>query len=102
MKGLENHAYLFGLIGFNILALFFLLAAVKWPRLSRLLFFLLFAWACCTNWIVSHQHPSYYLEYAGLTFIPLYRDIFGNRGTDEHMNRGTDEVNPMAEYFPPD
>jgi hypothetical protein len=75
MKGLENHAYLFGLIGFNVLSLFFLLAAVKWPRLSRLLFFLLFAWAGCTNWIVSHQHPAYYREYADLTFVPLYRDI---------------------------
>lgn len=45
MKGLENQEYLAGFIAFNILALIFLLCAIKWPRISRALFFLLFAWA---------------------------------------------------------
>jgi hypothetical protein len=46
MKGLENPEFLAGLIGFNLLGIIFILCAVKWPRIGRMLFFLLFAWAC--------------------------------------------------------
>lgn len=75
LKGIDNTTYLLMLIAFNVLALFFLLAAVKWPRTSRLLFFLLFAWACWLNWTVSQQTPDEYLQYANLTFSGWYRDI---------------------------
>lgn len=75
MKGLENQSYLFMLIAFNVLALFFLLSAVKWPRMGRLLFFLLFSWACWMNWKTSQNTPNDYLQYADLNLSSWYRDF---------------------------
>lgn len=75
MKGLENPSYLFMLIAFNVLALVFLLGAVKWPRLSRFLFFLLFGWACWMNWTTSQRSPNDYLQYADLNLSSWYRDF---------------------------
>jgi hypothetical protein len=73
MKGLENQEYLVGYLAFNILAVFFLFAAVKWSRVARLLFFFLFAWACVMNWTFSQNDPTAYQEYADLTFSPIYK-----------------------------
>ena len=73
MKGLENQEYLAGFIAFNILALFFLVCAIKWPRMGRALFFLLFAWACWINWTYSQNDPGAYQEYAELTFSGVYK-----------------------------
>jgi hypothetical protein len=75
MKGLENQTYLIGIIVSNILALVFLYCAVKWPRIARVLFFLLFTWACWMNWTISQRNPSAYLEYAGMAFSHLYREF---------------------------
>lgn len=75
MKGLENPSYLYTLIAFNVLALFFSLAAVKWPRLARFLFFLLFSWACWLNWTTSQTKPNDYLQYAQFNFINWYTDF---------------------------
>jgi hypothetical protein len=75
MKGLENQSYLYMLIAFNMLALVFLFAAVKWPRISRLLFFLLFSWACWMNWTTSQRSPDEYLQYADLNLSNWYRDF---------------------------
>jgi len=74
MKGFDNPAYLIGLIISNIAAILFLITAIRWPRISRLLFFLLFSWACWMNWKTSQQDLATYLEYAELTFSGFYRD----------------------------
>ncbi len=72
MKGYDNPGYLQMLIVFNILAIFFLIAAVRWPRISRLLFFLLFAWACWLNWTTVLRSPDDYLQYGELSFSSRY------------------------------
>lgn len=78
MKGLENPGYLAGWIFFTILALLFVLAAVRRPRLARLLFFILFSWACVMNWSISQRNPAAYQEYAIYTFSSFYRDFIRN------------------------
>ena len=55
----------------NLVGVVYLLAALKVPRLSRLLFFLLFAWASYTNYFGSHLHPEFYLLYAK-SAVPIY------------------------------
>jgi hypothetical protein len=75
MKGLENQAYLFGFIAFNVIALAFIFFAIKWPRIGRTLFFLLFTWACWMNWTYSQNDPGAYQEYASLTFLGFYKDF---------------------------
>jgi len=73
MKGLDNQLYVTLLIISNIVAILQLIAATKWPRIARLSFFLLFAWAGWTNWTESQQAPQFYLEYADLTWSDWYR-----------------------------
>jgi hypothetical protein len=75
MKGLENQEYLIGFLAFNVLALIFVFVAIKWPRIGRLLFFLLFAWACWMNWTFSQNDPAAYQEYAELTFFDFYKQF---------------------------
>ncbi len=75
MKGLENQLYVTLLIVSNIVAIFQVIAAIKWPRIARLSFFLLFAWASWTNWTESQRAPQFYLEYADLTWSNLYRSF---------------------------
>jgi len=84
MKGLDNQTYLLLLAISNIVAILQLIAAIKWPRISRLSFFLLFAWASWTNWTTSRHSPQFYLEYADLTWINLYRD-FINGWFSQHI-----------------
>ena len=84
MKGLDNQIYILLLVISNIIAILQLIAAVKWPRIARLSFFLLFAWAAVTNWTTSQQHPEFYLEYADLTWSGWYRD-FINGWFGEHI-----------------
>lgn len=84
MNGLDNTTYVYMLLAFNVLALFFLLAAVKWPRLARLMFFILFAWACWMNWTTAQHTPGAYLEYADLTFSGWYRS-FINSWFSQHI-----------------
>lgn len=72
MEGLDNELYTMLLIVSNAVALLFLLFAVKWPRIGRLSFFLLFAWAAWTNWTTSRQTPQFYLDYADLTWSSWY------------------------------
>lgn len=75
MKGLDNQSYLTLLIIANIVAVLQLIAAIKWPRVARLSFFLLFAWASWANWSVSRSAPQFYLEYADLTWSGWYRNF---------------------------
>ena len=75
MKGLDNNTYLVLYIISNVIALLILLTSWKHYRLSRLLFFLVFAWASWTNWNEALVAPQFYLDYASLTFSTLYRDF---------------------------
>jgi len=75
MQGLNNELYVTLLIISNTVALLQLIAAIRWPRLARFSFFLLFAWACWTNWVESQLTPDSYLEYADLTWSKTYRSF---------------------------
>jgi hypothetical protein len=75
MKGLDNNLYVILLIVSNVVAILQLIAAIKWPRLARLSFFLLFVWASWKNWTTALQSPQDYLEYANLTWSTWYRDF---------------------------
>jgi len=75
MKGLDNQLYVTLLLISNVIAILQLIAAVKWPRIARLSFFLLFAWACWMNWTTSQQTPDVYLDYANLTWSQWYGDF---------------------------
>lgn len=75
MKGFENSTYLGLYIISNVIALCLLLAAWKIPKIARLLFSLLFAWAGYTNWSFATHSPEVYLEYAGLTFMNVYKQF---------------------------
>lgn len=75
MKGLENQTYLLMYILSNVVALMILWAAWKQPRIARLMFFLLFSWASWTNWTTALRNPQFYLEYADLSFLDIYRQF---------------------------
>ena len=75
MKGLENHTYLMLYIISNAIALTMLLVSWKYDRIARIMFFFVFAWASWTNWNEAVVAPQFYLDYAGLTFSGLYRNI---------------------------
>ena len=72
MNGWNNEHYVILLIISNAVAILQLVTAIKWPRIARASFFLLFAWASWTNWTTSQQHPEFYLEYADLTWSSWY------------------------------
>jgi hypothetical protein len=75
MKGLENPIYLLLYTISNVVAILLLWLAWKKPRLARLSFFLLFAWASWTNWTTALHHPKFYIEYADLSFLNLYKQF---------------------------
>jgi len=75
MKGWYNHMYIILLIISNAVAILQLIAAVKWPRIAKFSFFLLFGWACWINWKTALQTPGVYLEYADLAWSGLYSDF---------------------------
>ncbi len=70
-----NDVYLLPLLISNLAAILILLAAWKYPRLARLLFFLLFAWAGWMNWTTVLENPTSYLEYGKLTWLDPYRNF---------------------------
>lgn len=84
LKGLENQTYLIAYIISNVAALVLLYCASAWPRIGRLLFVLLFAWASWTNWGTALRTPEVYLDYANLTFLDLYRQTI-NGWFSEHI-----------------
>jgi hypothetical protein len=67
--------YLIQWIGSNSIAILLLIAAIKRPKLGRLLFALLFAWASWINYVTAHNSPEEYLNYALLTPFDLMRDF---------------------------
>lgn len=75
MKGLDNQLYVTLLIVSNLIAVLQLIASIKWQRVARLSFFLLFAWASWINWKTSLVSPEAYLEYADLTWSGWYESF---------------------------
>jgi hypothetical protein len=75
MKGFENQTYLIAYLISNAAAIILLVAAWKWPRSCRLMFFLLFAWASWFNWETVSHTPQTYLSYADLTFSDWYKQF---------------------------
>jgi len=59
----------------NTIALLILWAAIKRPRIARITFVFLFAWACWINLKTSGETPGDYLAYAELTPIGFYKDF---------------------------
>gem|GEM_PF-6509932 len=53
-----DSTYLLPYLIANIVGLLFLWAAVKKQPLARLLFVLLFGWACWINYTLSHEKPD--------------------------------------------
>ncbi len=62
----------------NSLAIIILVTAIQKPKLTRLLFVLLFLWACWLNYTTVRQIPDDYLNYATLTPFDLYADFINN------------------------
>lgn len=75
MKGLENPVWLNMYIISNMIAILILIAAWRFTRLARILFFLLFLWAGFTNWETVLRSPEEYLDYADLSFFGVYREF---------------------------
>jgi hypothetical protein len=75
MKGLENPVYLTAYIVSNIIGILLLVLTLKQPRISRLIFFLLFVWASWRNWGMVLRQPQVYVDYADLAFLQIYRDF---------------------------
>ncbi len=71
-------------IGSNVIAILILIAAIKKPKLARLLFALLFGWACWINYTTAHNTPEVYLDYGSLTSFDCLRD-FINGWFKEHI-----------------
>ncbi|MBT8274206.1 MAG: hypothetical protein KJO77_10390 [Bacteroidia bacterium] len=62
-------------IGSNTIAILLLITAIRSPRLARLMFFLLFAWACWINYTIAQSNPVDYLSYAALTPFAFMQDF---------------------------
>lgn len=84
MKNGTNDFYITLLLISNVFAVLQLVAAIKWERLARLSFVLLFAWAACINWITSQRTPAVYMEYANLAWSDAYRQ-FINGWFSQHI-----------------
>lgn len=76
--------YLIPWIASNSIAILILVAAIRKPKLARLLFALLFSWACWINYTTAHNSPDDYLNYAALTPFSFYHD-FINGWFKEHI-----------------
>ena len=75
MKGLDNHLYLLLLLLANLIAIVQLILALKWPRICRISFLLLFAWAAWKNWTTVNSNEREYLVYADLTWSKAYANF---------------------------
>jgi hypothetical protein len=73
MMNIEQNILL--LIVANLVAILQLIASIKWPRLARISFFLLFSWACWINWKTAHENPADYLNYATVTWSDRYKNF---------------------------
>ena len=82
MNSLENKIYLIAYIVSNTLAIIYVVAALKWPRVCRSLFFILFAWASWANWNMVINNPRNYLNYADLAFLEIYKTFISGWFSD--------------------
>jgi len=90
MNGFDNKYYLFLMAMANLVAIFQLITSVKWPRVARFSFFLLFAWACLKNFTTSQVMPQVYMGYAEIAWNETYRQfIHGWFATHVKMFVGT-------------
>ena len=76
--------YLIPWISSNVIAVLILISAIKKPKLARLLFAVLFGWACWINYTTAHNTPEAYLDYASLTPFDCMRE-FINGWFKEHI-----------------
>lgn len=74
MKGLENQTYLVAYIISNIVGILFIWAAIKKPKLARLMFLILFGWASYINYTTAQAAPDTYLNYSEAA-IGFYRNF---------------------------
>jgi len=84
MKGLENQVYMIAYIISNAFALMLLFFSWKHPKLSRVIFSLLFGWASWANWTTVLNSPEDYLNYSSFALIPFYKD-FINGWFSQHV-----------------
>lgn len=75
MKGLVEHLNLIALVICNVFSIAILFASIKWPRVARAAFFLVFGCAAWVNWKVSQESPSVYSIYSDLAWSSVYRDF---------------------------
>ncbi len=59
----------------NTIAVIVLILSLKKTTITRLLFAILFMWACWLNYTTAHNNPSNYLNYAALTPFSLYANF---------------------------
>jgi hypothetical protein len=81
MKGLDEFIVSYSIS--QIVAIAMLITAVKSTRWARILFAVLFFWACCMNTYLGIFAPDTYLDYAKFT-LPFYRDFIN--GWFSHYN----------------
>ena len=70
----NSHIVVIAYIASNIIGLLFLWAAIKRPKLARLLLVLLFGWASWVNYTGAHETPQAYLTYSQYA-LGLYRSF---------------------------
>jgi len=75
MKGLE--LYMIPWLIANTAGLVILFVSYRWPKWGRILFSLLFGWACFQNYTTVHTTPEVYLEYANMSVSFYSRFIEG-------------------------
>ncbi|HKH60907.1 MAG TPA: hypothetical protein VKA49_08750 [Flavitalea sp.] len=75
MNELDNRIFFIAYIISNVLGIVFLISSFTLPRLSRLLYAVLFGWASWANWSMVINNPQDYLSYADLTFLTFYRSF---------------------------
>jgi hypothetical protein len=75
MKGLE--LYMIPWLIANTVGLVILFVSYRWPKWGRILFSLLFGWACVQNYTTVHATPEVYLEYANMSVSFYSRFIEG-------------------------
>ena len=75
MKGFDNSTYLTLYIISNAVAVIMLLAAWKAPKIARVMFCFLFAWASYTNYTYASHNPNDYLNYADLSLLKIYEQF---------------------------
>jgi hypothetical protein len=67
--------YLRPILIINAVSVGLILLALKWPRLTRAVFAVIFFAASLFNFYTAFTNPAVYLDYAGMAALDLYRDF---------------------------